>query len=292
MTIAVGILCADGAVVGAEREVSTQTFKTEEPKTFLLKRNNVAIGMVGAGSYSLIKLAHQELEQRLSDEMTREQVKRVASALMQEIHAQHIVTNPTANHSLDLLLAIKTTPKGGVRERGLLKFEGTVPNWVDRFAAIGYGHELANYLLKQSYTRSEDTSVARGIMHTAQVLDEVKENTHYSGGQSDIIHVRLGWVSGFVHEDDIALYEDTARRFAEIARPVMLALSDVNVSSAKLTELIGKMNVELHSFRPQAFIDAQRLIQMREHQAAQVHQSDSSSMVFGVMETSGPAFQK
>jgi 20S proteasome alpha/beta subunit len=292
MTIAVGILCADGAVVGAEREISTSTFKTEEPKTFLLKRNNVRIGLVGAGSFSLIKLAHQELEQRLTDDMTKEQVKQVASALVREIHVQHVQTNPNANHYLDLLLAIKTTPKSGMRERGLLKFEGTVPNWVDRYAAIGYGHELANYLLKQSYTRAQDTSVLRGIMQTAHVLDEVKANTHYSGGQSDIIHVRLGWVSGFVPEEDTALYEHTARRFAEIARPVMMALSDINVSGTKLTDLIGKMSVELHSFRPQAFLDAQAALQKREHEAAQIHQQDSSSMVFGVMETSAPPYQK
>jgi hypothetical protein len=123
---------------------------------------------------------------------------------------------------------------------------------VDRYAAIGYGHELANYLLKQPYTRAPETSVLRGIMLVAQVLDEVKSNTHYSGGQSDIIHVWLGWVSGFEHEGDIALYEHTARRFAEIARPVKMALPDVNVSGAKLSELIGKMNVELHSFRPES----------------------------------------
>ena len=58
---------------------------------------------------------------------------------------------------------------------------------------------------------------------------------------------------------------------------------------AKLTELIGKMNVELHSFRPKAFLDAQAALQVREHEAASIHQQDSSSMVFGIMETSGPS---
>jgi hypothetical protein len=33
----------------------------------------------------------------------------------------------------------------------------------------------------------------------------------------------------------------------EIARPVMMALPDLNVSGANLSELIGKMNVELTS---------------------------------------------
>ena len=160
---------------------------------------------------------------------------------------------------------------------------------VDRYAAIGYGHELANYLLKQPYTRAPETSVLRGIMLVAQVLDEVKSNTHYSGGQSDIIHVWLGWVSGFEHEGDIALYEHTARRFAEIARPVKMALPDVNVSGAKLSELIGKMNVELHSFRPKALLDAQAALQVRDHEASSIQQQDSSSMVFGIMETTPPS---
>jgi hypothetical protein len=36
---------------------------------------------------------------------------------------------------------------------------------------------------------------------------------------------------------------------------------------AKLTELIGKLNVELHSFRPKAFLDAQAALQVREHES-------------------------
>ena len=291
MTIGVGILCVDGAIVGAEREISTQTFKTEEPqsKTFYIHRNNVSVGLVGAGSHSLIKLVHEELQKRLTHEMTKEQVRRVAAELVQEIHKDHVQTNLHLNHSLDLLLAIKTTPIGGTREFGLLKFEATVPNWVDRYATIGFGTDLATYLLKQSYTRASDTSSLRGIMLASQVLDEVKTHTHFSGGPSDIIQVRLGWVAGFVSEDDIRLYEHTARRFAEIARPVMMALPDINVTGAKLTELIGKMNVELHSFRPQAFIEAQAKLGVREYEATSIHAQGSSSSVYGIMETSAPS---
>jgi 20S proteasome alpha/beta subunit len=292
MTIAVGILCDDGVVVGADREVSLTTHKREERKAHLLKVPNVAIGLVGAGSASLVTLAAQELQPRLSANMTLAAVKRVVDELALEIHDKHISRNP--NHALDLLLGIKTTPKGGQREFRLLKVEGTVAVWRDRYDCIGFGYELADYLLSGRYDRRENMTVARGIMVAAQVIKQAKTHTQHSGGQTDVIHVRLGYVADYVDERDIDIHEESAEKFSKIIRPVALAMTDINVSTTKLEDLVGKMAYELNAFRPQAFRDAQRAQFAAEQSPSSpvrisiTQASDSSSSVFGVLETSAP----
>jgi len=75
MTIAVGILCQDGVVVGADREISLDTLKVRERKTHLIRRREVAVGIAGAGSADLVTLAVQELEKRLADAMSPDEVK-------------------------------------------------------------------------------------------------------------------------------------------------------------------------------------------------------------------------
>jgi hypothetical protein len=93
-------------------------------------------------------------------------VKSVVDELAQEIYAKHIAPNP--NHSLDLLLGIKTTPNGGQREFALLKVEGTIVIWRERHECIGFGYELADYLLSGLYDNRDSMTVARGIIPPCQ----------------------------------------------------------------------------------------------------------------------------
>jgi 20S proteasome alpha/beta subunit len=294
MTIAVGVLCEDGVVVGADREVSLSSFKVEDRKAHLLKRNNVRIGLVGSGPADLVTLAAQELDNRLVPEMSMEAVKTAVDDLAQDIHAKHVLTNPDKNYKLDLLLAVKTTPNGAARKVGLLRVNGTIVVWKDRYDAIGWGYELAHYLLSQLYDQPKTLSMARGIMLAAQVLKAAKDYTQGCGGPSDIIQVRLGYVSDFVHEDDVRLHEESAEKFAKIMRPVMLAMTDVNVDSKQLGEIVGKMQVELHTFRSNEFIQRQKELsaKLRQGESASGVSGDTSSSVsaaFGTFETSAPS---
>jgi hypothetical protein len=99
MTIAIGLLCSDGIVLGADREVSLYTLKVREPKAHVLKRVALQIGLVGAGSSDLIKLATQELDRKLVDRMTADEVREVIDDLATEIHQRHVLPNPGAEHA-------------------------------------------------------------------------------------------------------------------------------------------------------------------------------------------------
>src|SRR5262249_4539658 len=104
MTIAIGILCSDGVVVGADREVTLDTLKVQDKKAHLLKRNNVSLGLVGSGSLDLISKAAQELDRRLTDEMSQDALKAAVENLAQEFHERYVLGNPNADHVLDLLI--------------------------------------------------------------------------------------------------------------------------------------------------------------------------------------------
>jgi 20S proteasome alpha/beta subunit len=256
MTIAIGMVCRDGIVVGADRDISLSTTTIERRKAHILVRNAVQIGLVGAGSYDLINRAKQDLELRLQDGQSAYEVRTAVEAVVRTIHEQ--VISQDANHHLDLLIGIKTDT-----ELRLSKAEArhkSAPNfvWVEDYEPIGYGYELAHFTLSQLYDGVDRLSSERGVIVTAHALKIAKERVQSCGGRSDIIMLKRGFHAYEVPESDIAEHERSAQRMAEIMKPVMLALTDLDVRPDQLEDLIGKMNYELNQFRSNDFIQRQR----------------------------------
>jgi len=252
MTVAVGVLCQKGypgIVMGADREVSLTTGRTHEKKTHLIKKKDVVVGIAGAGSADLITLAAQELDRRLVDSMTCEQVRQTLEDLAQDFQRKHVDANES--HSLDLVAGVKVT--GPERQVRLLKVAGTIVIYRDDYVAIGWGQEMAHYLLKRLYGTAERLEVSQGIVLTSQVLKAAKEHSQNCGGQTDVLQLTSGTVASEVPEEDVRLHEQSADRFEAIIRPVMHALTNINVTESQLNDLIGKMSVELHAFRPNTF---------------------------------------
>jgi hypothetical protein len=95
MTIAVGILCHNGVVLGADREIGIDdTAKTYERKAYLFKRDEVAVGIVAAGTGELGAMAAAEVDRRLVARMTCEDIRVIASAVSAEIFEKYIVHSP------------------------------------------------------------------------------------------------------------------------------------------------------------------------------------------------------
>jgi 20S proteasome alpha/beta subunit len=283
MTIAVGLLCRDGAVLGADQEVSLETLKVKERKAHILKSKDVVVGVVGSGSADLITLAAQELEKRLVGSMKMESVKSAVEELASEIHRKHVLANPAARHSLDLLIGIKTTTTTAERQVRLLKVKDTIVIWNERYDAIGMGGELAHYVLSGLYDKKDTLSVGRGVMLASQVLQAAKRHVQGCGGPSDVIQIQLGFVADFVHEDDVRLHEESADKFNEIMRPVMLAMTDIDVNQSKLADLVGTMSSRLNTFRSNEFLSRHRQVSEKRARG-----EESSSAVFGDIQTSGP----
>jgi 20S proteasome alpha/beta subunit len=292
MTIAIGILCRDGVVVGADREVTHSVVTLDERKAHLLKRRNVSLALVGSGTFDLIGKAAEEIDQGLRDDMSEPAVQQVVESVAQTFHDKFQMGSGV--HSLDLLIGLKTTPEGGERRVTLLRVANNLVSRRDKFDALGYSSDIAKYLLKNLYGSREPLSVARGVMLATQVLKAVKDSGLYSGGRSDVIQVRLGWIAGFISEDDILLHEASADRFATIMRPVMMAMTDINIDENQLSEIIGRMSAELHAFRSNDFHTRQRRLFATSPTRPRTERvsvtADDLTSVFGVVETSAPGF--
>lgn len=255
MTIAIGVICRDAVVVGADQEISLATTKIERRKAHVLKRTALQIGLVGAGTYDLINRAKQDIDSHLQDRQSADDVRAVVEAVVRKIDSDLISRDP--NHSVDLLIGIKTDT-----ELKLLKVEprhNSAPSfvWVEDNEAIGYGYELAHYVLAQLYGSPLTLSSERGVIITAHALKVAKDRVQGCGGRSDIMMLKRGFHAYEVPEKDLVEHERSAQRITEIMRPVMLALTDLDVRPNQLENLIGTMSYELNQFRSNDFIQRQ-----------------------------------
>jgi 20S proteasome alpha/beta subunit len=253
MTIALGLVCENGLVLSADREMTHTTTKHRGTKAHILKGNDFEIGVVGAGSADLIIYAVQELERRLSSSMTVDAVRRTLESIASKIQRRHVNANPAAQHRLDLLVGVKTP-----QEIGLLNVAGTIVTFITSYRAIGFGGDLAFHILGHLYDENSRPTMAGGVILAAHVLRETKRSALYCGGESDLIVIQRGYQVAFVPENDIYTHEQTADRFMKIVRPVMLALTDINVEPNRLHALIGRMAEELSTVRTNEFIQQQR----------------------------------
>jgi 20S proteasome alpha/beta subunit len=202
------MLCRDGVVIGADREVSYDTTKFHGPKAHIIQKRGLQIGMVGAGSEDLITWGAQELDRRLRDNQSAEDVRLAAEALAQDVYDRHVKAEP--KHSLHMLIGIKTDV-----EIRLLKVAGTVVVWESGWEAVGYGHEVANYALRGLYRHADSVSPEQATILTAQALKAAKDHAKYCGGPSDVIVLKRGYHAWRLPEDDVLEHERGMTRFSD-----------------------------------------------------------------------------
>jgi hypothetical protein len=109
MTIAIGMLCRDGVVLGSDREMTLDTMKVDDTKCHLLSlRKDLRVGIAGAGTADLIRFSAQELDRRLKDSMSADDVRSQAEAMINELNTSYLANQSGVERTLDLLVGIKT----------------------------------------------------------------------------------------------------------------------------------------------------------------------------------------
>jgi 20S proteasome alpha/beta subunit len=262
MTVAVGVLCEQGIVIGADREVTYDAIKTSERKVHLLGHGSCRVALAGSGTHKLITYTAQTLRTRLQERgvWSCDEVRAEVVRIYGEVKRSHIDPSPQL-YSLDLLVGIKIGEPQASREMRLLAIEhGGIATWVEddvKYAAVGYGHTIARYLLKRLYGVRGRPSVARGVSMVAHVIKETKDNVADVGKESDIIFMRWGYQSAEIPEADILEHERVTERFMQAVQPVMMALADINIGNDRLNDIIGNLSAELHAMRSNGFLQRQ-----------------------------------
>jgi 20S proteasome alpha/beta subunit len=273
MTIAVGMLCCDGIVLGADREMTLATLAYDDTKAHVLKRQSLQIGIVGAGIGDLIRYAAQALDRRITDGQTAEDVRLALEDVANEI-CDRIDDNK--DWHTNLLVGVKTDT-----ELRLIKVFGRFATVVDGVETIGAGQEIARFVLDGLYRKAATTSCERGIFLTIKALLAAKDYVPGCGGRSDVLVLQRGFHVREVPEETLADHERNAAEFDRIMNPVLLALTDVDVSPQQLAESIDRMRVALTTFRSPQFLERLRARATEQRQPLSVQIADAVAALEG-----------
>jgi 20S proteasome alpha/beta subunit len=247
MTIAVGMLCKDGIVLGADREMTRGTMTYDDRKAYVLKRQSLQIGLVGAGIGDVIQYAAQALDRRIIDGQSAEDVRLALEDVAKDIRDR---IDDNKDWHTNFLVGVKTDT-----ELRLIKVFGRFATVLGGVETIGAGQETARFVLDGLYQKAATTSCERGTFLTIKALLAAKDYVPGCGGRSDVLVLQRGFHVREVPEETLDDHERNATQFDRIMNPVLLALTDVDVSPEQLKDIIRKVTSELTTFRSSAFLD-------------------------------------
>ncbi|MGH9685796.1 MAG: hypothetical protein ACRD5K_01735 [Candidatus Acidiferrales bacterium] len=204
MTIAAGIVCADGILICADSEVSYAPSKRQREKVYPFENHLL---LTGSGNGDFIKMAFDKLcdEYKNSRPVNPSDARQVLETLVLKMYQEHIFsfyqTNDPERPSLNLIVASRC--KDG--RLALVRTRDTAAILVDRYEATGSGEDLFEYWARLFY-RSTLTMDLMSYL-TLFILREVKRNVMGCGGESHIVWMpkdeSVKIVSRFFSEDMI-----------------------------------------------------------------------------------------
>jgi 20S proteasome alpha/beta subunit len=188
MTIAAGVVCADGVVIAADGEVTHNLVKTQKVKLFdcCALSNDVTIAGAGAGDELFVDVVVQKLREQIdgatSDLLdTKRQVERIVLQACQDAWPLYQENNKP---DLQLLLGVKAADG-----MGLLEVHGPLVRSLPEFGCIGFGTDLAAYKSKNIFIPQLPLDAATPLLiHLVKV---VKDNAVYCGGETSVWVVHL-----------------------------------------------------------------------------------------------------
>jgi 20S proteasome alpha/beta subunit len=189
MTIAAGILCSDGVVLGADTEF-TGPIKHSGSKIWGVVPNGLRVRclMAGAGDVILLRSMRDKLAAAPAFDKAKNREETVACIedQMAGLFQRHVFPNPTytdRNQALSLVFGLRDSEGCGLYETS-----GTAVAKSERYACIGYGSDLGSYLL-ETLLESEP-AILNGIATMIYVLKQAKKYSLYCGGDSHLFVLR------------------------------------------------------------------------------------------------------
>lgn len=243
MTIAAGFVCADGLVLGADRLITATGHKQYRRKTFMFSSAKVTISVTGAGSYGLLKLAAEEITERVKAAVIRDGhvnfdwIKhQVVERVVDSIYTKHIDRasdwERVNGYSLRLLIGAKCG-------HGLKLWESELRSVteVSGFQCVGGGEPVANYMAATLF--SPTMSHIWGRIIAAYLLQQTKVYGDGCGGNSDMIVIPREGPPIVLEHEDIAPLEQIANVIHERFGPVMAACSNPTKEGQDLEDAIN-----------------------------------------------------
>lgn len=192
MTIAIGVLCTNGAVIAADTEVSAGDFKGTKTKLLSMDDGHrKALAFAGAGYVGNIEAAKMDITAAAFTALggDTDSIERVKKAIMDVIVPFHKTHNPhygtgVSTRDFDTLIAGWADGKGA-----LWCTDGTASRFAIDFDAIGAGETYAQEYLTGLYRNGPTDS---GVLLVSYVMMRTKAIVRDCGKETQIIVVCNG----------------------------------------------------------------------------------------------------
>lgn len=200
MTIAAGLVCSDGVVLGADTEIAlSQTGRTYERKIFCIQPE-LGCHLTYSGNVYLVRELVEDIRNTTRNEdgtyrahVTSENCLELIQQKYREAMKSELEKEPTQQIWTELLLTIRKDKRhlyraGKEFETCLYHLSGDSTLRVDRYVASGVGHELAHSVFEPRYR--PHVSSFEGTLAIIGGIRVVKKFVQGCGGSTNVIIVR------------------------------------------------------------------------------------------------------
>jgi len=179
MTIAAGFLCRDGIVLAADTEY-TANAKFQGTKIWCQEADDTALILAGAGPAVSLGYIRDRIFRLLTPSMKPEAIADMVEDVLHRFFTRY-VPQGKAEDAPSLLFGIRYEQDFHLYQTAA----APPPAKVDRWACVGWGGDLGQYLADLFYRPEE--SVAYTECLAAYVVYQAKLHSAYCGGKTDIV---------------------------------------------------------------------------------------------------------
>jgi len=249
MTIGVGFKCDDGVVLAADTQHSG-ALKLRGEKVFEIAGTpGITVCIAGAGRVSLIRKAVELIGKDISKGGASTDIPGVVERVLATVHQKHIYPYQGIEEnrpSLQLLVGVWTKDAPFY----LLDTDQTVPNFVEDYAVIGSGGNIAEYIIKTS--RGYINTVADAKYLAAYAVAMAKTYDLFCGGETRIKTLSQEGAIGTASAGDV---RDWELFFEDLLDANKMTISGLNIDAFEdhdIDLLVEGYKTNLLKFRDKA----------------------------------------
>lgn len=249
VTIGIGFKCDDGIVLAADTQHSGALKLRGEKVIQIVCPPGIAACVAGAGRVSLIRKAVELIGKSISKSGPSGDILAIVEDALSTIHRKYIYpySGPEENRPSVQLLVGVWTENDGLR---LVDTEQSIPNFVDDYAVIGSGGNIAEYIIKTS----------RGYIHSAvdakylaaYAVAMAKTYDLFCGGETRIKILSSTGKLETTRSDEIKDAETFFEDLVEANRVTICGLNMEAFEDADLDILVDDYKANLIRFREKA----------------------------------------
>lgn len=248
MTIALGIVASDGAVLCADSQY-TSGIKVEGQKIFPWWRKHAAVVFAFSGHVSNATVLIQQCEKSLNkikNRPTADSIERILRREIKSFQEDYIDKRPYDERDeaqVDLIIAIATAADG----MRLFYTEKPVLVGFTKYRAVGSGGcDLGQYVMRRAYRPEMTTHDA--IVMAMQALAAAKQHDPYCGGPSQFVTIKSGVVSGIV-PFDVDKTEPDILKYERWAANLLLDIGDFSMDQQEFLNRIERFATNIQGMR-------------------------------------------